>query len=343
MPHKPQLDGLRFLAFLAVFFFHARPADNHLGREGVHVFFTLSGFLITRILILGESGDLGADLRRFYIRRSLRIFPLYYAAVACLWAAGRLPGVGWYLGYVYNIRAYLDRDWGGPVGHFWTLSVEEQFYLLYPPILLLTPARLRPWLIGALLAASKAFQAYAHARLAVPWCIFLLPYCGEHLLWGCLAGLIELRTGPGRREGPIALLIGVPLLILARGRPGWVANPPGSAVILAASSGFAVGSALVVFGLWRADRPWIARTIGAGPVAYLGKISYGLYVYHLIVIEFLVRRGWAYRAVPEFLLIRDDYLALLLTIAIAAASWRFFEAPINRSKDRLTRRPAPGG
>jgi peptidoglycan/LPS O-acetylase OafA/YrhL len=94
MPHKPQLDGLRFLAFLAVFYFHARPGQYFWGPQGVQVFFTLSGFLITRILILGESGSLRADLERFYIRRTLRIFPLYYAVVAWLWASGLLTGVG---------------------------------------------------------------------------------------------------------------------------------------------------------------------------------------------------------------------------------------------------------
>src|SRR4051812_13549391 len=158
MPHKPQLDGLRFVAFLAVFYFHARPGKYFWGPEGVRVFFTISGFLITRILIQGESGDLRADLERFYIRRTLRIFPLYYAVVACLWLGGLLPGVWWYLTYLYNIRAFLDHAWGGPVGHFWSLCVEEQFYILYPLALLLTPPRSRAAMLGALLVGSKAFQ-----------------------------------------------------------------------------------------------------------------------------------------------------------------------------------------
>src|SRR4051794_16983455 len=97
MAHKPQLDGLRFFAFLAVFFYHARPDRYFWGPEGVQVFFTLSGFLITRILLLGETGDLKADLGRFYIRRTLRIFPLYYLVVVALWLQGTLTGIGWYL------------------------------------------------------------------------------------------------------------------------------------------------------------------------------------------------------------------------------------------------------
>jgi peptidoglycan/LPS O-acetylase OafA/YrhL len=337
MPHKPQLDGLRFVAFLAVFYFHARPGKYFWGPEGVRIFFTISGFLITRILIQSESGNLRADLGRFYVRRTLRIFPLYYAVVAGLWASGLLPGVWWYLTYLYNIRAFLDRAWGGPVGHFWSLCVEEQFYVLYPLALLLTPPRFRFAMLGALLVGSKAFQAYAHSRLPMPWAGFLLPYCGEHLIWGCLAGLVELRTKPGRWEGPLALLAGVPLALLTRIRPEWIISSPGAEVILANLSGFGLGSALVVFGLWRTSNPWIVGPLAWKPIAYLGKISYGLYVYHLLVIE----RDWL-SYLPESYLFRfrEPYGELALTIAVSAASWRFFEAPINRLKDRLTG-PAP--
>ena len=338
MPHKPQLDGLRFLAFLAVFFFHARPGRYSWGPEGVRIFFALSGFLITRILIQGESGDLRTDLKRFYIRRTLRIFPLYYAVVAWLWVGGLLTGVWWYLTYTYNVRAYLLRDWGGPVGHFWTLCVEEQFYLLYPLALLLTPSRLRLAMLVALLVGSKAFQAHAHARLSIPWSGFLLPYCGEFLIWGCLAGLIELRTKPGRWEGSLALFVGVALLLTCRTRPEWLASGPGMLPILGSLSGFAMGSALIVFGLWRTSNPWIVGPLAFRPVAYLGKISYGLYIYHLLVIE----RDWL-SYLPESYLFRfrEPYGELGVTIAIASASWRFFEQPINRLKDRLTTRSGP--
>jgi peptidoglycan/LPS O-acetylase OafA/YrhL len=338
MPHKPQLDGLRFLAFLAVFYFHARPGRYFWGPQGVQVFFTLSGFLITRILILGESGDLRADLRRFYIRRTLRIFPLYYAVVLGLWLSVRLDGVGWYLAYLYNVRAFLIRGWGGPVGHFWTLCVEEQFYLLYPLALLMTPPRRRLAMVGILILGAKAFQAYAHARLSIPWSTFLLSYCGEHLLWGSVAGLSELRTRPGRWEGPMALILGIGLILLTRARPEWIATPPQTPMILGAFTGFGIGSALVVFGLWRTSSPWIVGPLAWKPVAYLGRISYGLYVYHLLAID---RRWDMY--IPEYYLIPEPYGTLLATIAVASASWSLFENPINRLKDRLTSRPvAPG-
>src|SRR5271170_2417785 len=106
MPHKPQLDGLRFLAFLAVFGTHAKPLVFPWGWAGVQFFFALSGFLITRILIQGESGRVGPDLRRYYVRRTLRIFPLYYALVILIGPATSWDDLGWFLTYTYNIRAY---------------------------------------------------------------------------------------------------------------------------------------------------------------------------------------------------------------------------------------------
>src|SRR4051812_48057385 len=168
MQHRPQLDGLRFFAFLAVFVYHARQESAPWGWAGVQFFFALSGFLITRILIQKESEALGADLRRFYFRRTLRIFPLYYAIIALVALTHRLDNKIWFVTYLYNIRAYFDRSLDDMLGHFWTLCVEEHFYLLFPLVLLTTPGRRRfPLLIG-LLAASKAFQAYAHAKLAMP-------------------------------------------------------------------------------------------------------------------------------------------------------------------------------
>jgi len=334
MPHKPQLDGLRFLAFLAVFYFHARPDRNFWGPEGVFVFLTLSGFLITRILILGESGDFVADLKRFYIRRSLRIFPLYYLVILWLWITCRLPAMGWFLSYTYNIKAFLTRNWvGGHADHLWTLSVEEQFYLLYPIAFLLTPSRRRPILLVALLVGSKLFQAYAETRLVMPWALFLLPYCGEFLLWGCLAGLIELKTKPGRWEGPLTLAAGAVLICLYSTHHD-VSNrlpPPGWIEVIGRYSGFGLGAALVIFGLWRSDHSWIVAPLAFRPVAYLGRISYGLYVYHLIMLE----TDWT-GYIPDGYLLRNPPGMLLGTIVVASASWYGFERPINRLKDRLT-------
>ncbi|WP_435019549.1 acyltransferase family protein [Tundrisphaera sp. TA3] len=335
---RPQLDGLRFLAFLAVFLFHARPDRCPWGWAGVQFFFALSGFLITRILILGETGDLSRDLRRFYWRRTLRIFPLYYALLAWMALTGPLPDLGWYLAYLSNVRAYLDGSLGGPLSHFWTLAVEEQFYLLYPLLLLLTPARGRFPLVLGLIAASKAFQLYAHAHLKMPVSRVLLPYCGEDLLWGALAGLVDLRMRPRRGVATVSLIAGVPLLLVGyQLRDRHLAMIPGNVQEALGVSLMALGNTSIVFGAWRTRSRWITAPLAFPPLVYLGQISYGLYAFHMPVVT-----GEWMLGIPYGFMIPRPYGALLLTIALASASWHFLERPINRIKDRARRPAAPG-
>ncbi len=330
-PHRAPLDGLRFLAFLAVFFFHARPDWAPWGWGGVRVFFALSGFLITRILIRGETGHLPADLRRFYVRRTLRIFPLYYAIVAWIWLSGQLTQDLWFLAYLPNVKAYLDSSFNPMLGHFWTLGVEEQFYILFPPALLLTPPRARPALLLALIAASAGFQAYAHLHMKMPWAKWLLPYCGEDLAWGALAGLIELRSRPRRYLGTACALLGAGLLYL-----GWMLNERRAAPMAPwlqddlSPTCYGIGGAALVFGLWRTTNPLLAWPLSFGPIAYLGRISYGLYAFHIPVLH----GGWT-NNIPYAFFIPQPYRDLAWTAALAALSWRFFERPINRLKDRF--------
>ena len=181
---EPQLDGLRFLAFLAVYVHHTRPDVIVWGSNGVDFFFALSGFLITRLLVGHGSGRIGADLRRYYVRRTLRIFPLYYAVIALIAFTGSVDPIAWLLTFTYNIYGFVHEALETTFGHFWTLCVEEQFYLVYPLLLLATPARLRYWLLGGLIAGSVVFQIYAHLHWNFRAARILLPYCGEHLLWG---------------------------------------------------------------------------------------------------------------------------------------------------------------
>ncbi|SIO28914.1 Peptidoglycan/LPS O-acetylase OafA/YrhL, contains acyltransferase and SGNH-hydrolase domains [Singulisphaera sp. GP187] len=335
MSHRPQLDGLRFFAFLAVFIYHTKESRLPWGWAGVQFFFALSGFLITRILIRGESGVLSADLRRFYLRRTLRIFPLYYAIIAWLALTQPLDHKLWLVTYTYNIRGYLDHYLSNMLGHFWTLCVEEQFYLLYPLALLFTPARRRFALLIVLIAGSKAFQTYAHLNLFMPSARILLPYCGEDLLWGCLAGLVDLHSAPGRRLGKPCLIAGAAILILA-----WNLHKPqttgsvGGQELLSVSL-FGIGSALTVLGAWRTTDRWLIGPLSWTPIAYLGRISYGLYAIH-----FPALNGHWIDQIPYGFMIPRPYGDLALTIGLAAASWRFFEAPINRLKDRIASAPA---
>ncbi len=334
--HKATLDGLRFLAFLAVFFFHAENQRYpcHWGGGGVRVFFTLSGFLITRILIRDESGLLADDLKRFYIRRTLRIFPLYYALIAYIWLFGGLTHTIWFLSYLANVEAYLSGSFDTTLGHFWTLSVEEQFYLCFPPLFWATPRRFRVGLILAMITGSVAFQVYAHSALRMPMAKWLTPYCVSDLAWGALAGIIELRTRPRRFQATALVGLGVGLLVVAwrlnEGRLG--ANPRWQLDL--APSTYGIASACLVFGLWRTTNPLLVWPLSIAPIAYLGRISYGLYAFHLPVL-----RGYLQVEVPYAFYIPQIYRQLIATIILAALSWRFFEGPINRFKERFEPRP----
>ena len=125
--HRAQLDSVRFLAFLGVFVYHFDDRTFAYGSLGVQLFFVLSGFLITRLLLLNESGDLRHDLGVFYARRTLRIFPLYYLVLLVLLLAGRLPHPWYHFLYLHNVWMFLEpHQTPGPTGHFWSLSVEEQ-------------------------------------------------------------------------------------------------------------------------------------------------------------------------------------------------------------------------
>src|SRR5512138_1198839 len=156
--HNRSLDGLRFFAFLLVFFFHAlqwSPWGNwpiiRFGYLGVPIFFVLSGFLIGGILLdlkdkHSPGFGLGAKLKTFYIRRSLRIFPVYYLFIGILTLlmvmSGRLDPVArdsifWHLAYLTNFRSFFAGMSHITQGHFWSLAVEEHFYLLAPLVVLL--------------------------------------------------------------------------------------------------------------------------------------------------------------------------------------------------------------
>src|SRR5262245_31692652 len=152
------LDSIRFFAFFAVFLFHAFHFNKWLGPVvfyggmGVQVFFVLSGFLIGGILLeLREQTDipLRSRLMTFYIRRGLRIFPLYYMTLVLI---ALLPSIGitaiggrdtfwWYVAYLSNVKMYIDHNLPGGLAHFWSLAVEEHFYLLSPLLMLTLSVR----------------------------------------------------------------------------------------------------------------------------------------------------------------------------------------------------------
>src|SRR6516162_9576720 len=195
---KQQLDGLRLLAFLLVFFFHACWRQGFLyGQFGTDLFFALSGFLITRLLLLNSGGSVLQEIRTFYARRTLRIFPVYYVYLAILFLNHRLNHAVWYVFYVFNFGFFIHK-WRDCWGHLWTLSVEEQFYLFYPVLLLSTPPR---WRLLTILILLASFE-YCNSTLwdsQFRW--YLLTPTRTALMWGALAGYIDVKCSQKWQKG----------------------------------------------------------------------------------------------------------------------------------------------
>ncbi|HEU4643581.1 MAG TPA: acyltransferase [Gemmatimonadaceae bacterium] len=357
--HIPALDGLRGIAILLVMYAHftmphaTTPSGQLLaglsvfGLTGVDLFFVLSGFLITGIL--ADARGTPNAWRNFYARRVLRIFPLYYGYLAVVFLL--LPAIGaasapayrdvlahqgWYWAYAGNVwQARHGQDAWPFVNHFWTLAVEEQFYLVWPMVVLLLPRR------GAIAACAAMVLGALLARVVLV------------LDGGTSIAIHELL--PTRVD---TLAMGALVALLAR-EPGWWARLArhARAAALAAYLAFCASLALAGMGGGRLFDSGVSYTalavmyaamlvlaVGATPGSRLhrvlcgarlraiGRYSYGLYVLHLAVARLLLAPLEA-RGVPTIWgSTLPAQLALWgagfsLSLALAWASWRWYETP----------------
>ncbi len=358
----PQLDGLRAVAVVVVLVHHYWPhhwlLSAGFGRFGVIVFLVMSGFLITRLLLtLRAAREAGAAparvmILRFYGRRFLRIFPLFYATIAAMLIL-RDPDVtryaGWHLSYLSNVLFWRLETWPATTSHLWSLAVEEQFYLVWPMVILLIPRRL---LLPVILAAIATAPA---ARLA------LLLATGSHI-----APLVL----------PVAVLdsLGIGALFAyasRRDRRLWEQIRRATPWVSAASLTVLVGLAALPWNQRWSDALWFTTTdtlvalvvgsivlgsatgmsnvagrlLESAPVVYLGRISYGMYLWHLFVPLIF------YKVYHRFGIEIDDGMPLRLawvvaTFALSVVSWHLFDAPVQRLKrwlpyQRPQERPAP--
>ena len=343
LAYKSQLDTLRLIAVMLVFHFHAGVFLQHngnlfpYGALGVQIFFVLSGFLITRILEANQTGVLLLDLKTFYIRRCLRIFPAYYLLISFLLLIGQLPFPLFQFTYLFNLKVFLDKGFTGTVVHFWSLCVEEQFYLLYPLALLLTPKQMRVYLLCALIVASVVTNFYAQKAFNDTPYYMLLPVCGQFLLWGCLAGHAQLRGWADKVSGTHLMILGLILqaadqyLVLStegfaeKNDLFWFRNYTLSAFSIA----------LFVLGLWQTKNVLILKVFNYRPFAYLGKISYGIYLYHPFA--FVIYALICYFA-PAAKAINGELVAFIVTIFWSILSWQLFESRVLKLKERYAYR-----
>jgi peptidoglycan/LPS O-acetylase OafA/YrhL len=345
----PQLDALRALAVFGVWIAHWDVGKLSIlrsipfGELGVQLFFVLSGYLITRILLhardTAHSRDaVWAAAKRFYVYRALRIFPIYYLTLfaSCVVIQHMREGFGWHLTYTSNvfftIRGHLDLAGA----HFWTLSVEEQFYLLWPGLILTVPRRWLLWVIVASIASGVLWRASAVTVGYNGLGTILLPFgCSDQLGFGALLAYSCWAGDPNMRKSRIlnvGFLLGILLMVVLTAlrviMPAtvWIVVMP-----FATALGFAwlIGRAAQGFGGLG------GVILNSAPLLYLGKISYGLYIYHAFV-SWVILRGAAYMTVelPESEWIRFVIYAAV-TIAVASLSWHVIESPIMNLRRRL--------
>ena len=373
-PQRPgymsQLDALRFFAVLGVMVHHLwKPgplpgifAEADFGDLGVRLFFVLSGFLITGILL--RAGGDGDPLRRrlfamrqFYARRFLRIFPVYYLVlVVCLILAVEPAREVWPWLFTYTTNVYIwhQQEFIVNLGHFWTLAVEEQFYLVWPLVVLFAPRRHLLAVLAALVASALAYRLYAATQYPVDVAaggsttLTLIFGVIDCLALGALLALCR-DAGAGRAEirlGALLSRFALPAgLVLYLGALALLHQHAGSRVGITVGG---LGEALIfcwLIGVASSGlRGLPGRVLEFRPLAYLGRITYGIYIFHklvpLLLEEIAGQIGVAYddRGFVHFV------VAGVVTIAIAAVSWHAFEAPLNRLKRHfpMPERTAPG-
>ena len=343
------LDGLRGVAIVGVLQYHLGLYGSMLGWTGVQLFFVISGFLITRILLAAR--DDAHPFRSFYIRRALRIFPIYYLflLIVVAWhlgtgASDRLQSLPFYLTYTQNMPAVSLGGGLFAAMHTWSLAIEEQFYWLWPlAVLLLRPARLK-YLIPALIIAAPMWRYLviatgASQQLATG----ALPSQMDSILVGAalaVALYFGLSHAALRRVGWSAVAIGGAGVVALAANIGlesfwdfrdWTGAHLGFVFLSAVAILFGGVVALVVTGV-------AADALEREPIVWAGRRSYGLYLYHGLVFFLVDRASEGFlsplvgSALGRLVLM---VLKLGLSFAVAAFSWRFIEKPILRLKDRL--------
>ena len=357
--YKPELDAIRFFLFAGVFFHHAfdGSANETYAKSALAIgtilqslqnmtgfclsfFFFLSSYLITRLLQIEKERTGTLDLPRFYLRRMLRLWPLYvtYLLIAAFYSVlstGHLhrPGLlgamllftgNWYLivnGSAFSILFF----------HLWSISVEEQFYVVFPFIARrFSAAQVKCGCVILCVAALSCSGTLAalHFTVHQVWLNSLV----ESLFFasGVFYGLQTSRSAEQKKSARGALSgIGAGLLFWALGASTNIIEPTYHLQAWQTVFGYAagdVGCAFILWGTLQVPASWLSR-----PIVYLGRVAYGLYVFHMLILTLV------HQFIPRHLLPMGFSLLIAfgLTIVVGILSYEFFEKPFLRLKHRF--------
>lgn len=354
--YMPGLDGLRAIAVLAVIAYHLDPGLAPGGVLGVSVFFTLSGYLITDLL-LGQREALGRlRLGDFWLRRARRLLPALFLmlAVVVAWVTlldrSLLPGLR---GDVLAAVAYVSNWWNivrdasyfarfgppPPLDHLWSLAVEEQFYLIWPFLLWLglryVPGR---FTLAGLTLAGAALSAAAMAWIYEPGVDPTRVYEGtDTRAFALLVGAALAMVWPSRKLRADLITVRGRLLLDTAGVVGlvviglliWRTSEYSPFLYKGGILLLTVGTVLAVTALVH-PASWLGVAVGWAPMRWLGVRSYGIYLWHYPIIVLTAP------SMQQKASLGLEVIQVVATIAVAALSWRFFEEPIRRgAMDRI--------
>jgi peptidoglycan/LPS O-acetylase OafA/YrhL len=355
--YQPELDGVRFYAFLGVFVCHTLPFEAefyrklHLplpwvwgatvkaGAAGVDLFFALSAFLITSLLLKERQETGGISLKYLYLRRILRIWPLYFLVIALgvvLSHTVANQSLPWYYvaGYLLFVGNWVHAVFGRPESiafPLWTVSIEEQFYLIWPLMVKVLERR------GLIISGIVMFLLATVCRV-----IFVLAgVSGGYIYYGSTARCDSIALGimlalfadrlPKLSSGMRFVLVGGGLVgwIVSS---AWLADQPGpiSTREVLGRLIISLGAGAMLYGCLHSRNkfltgPWVVR---------LGKVSYGLYLLHLVG---LLLAKSLFHPVSGTAILATKAVGFVLTIILAFASYRWVESPFLRLKDRFAK------
>lgn len=332
------LNTLRAIAVLLVIFQHWLPNESvllklHAGNLGVDIFFTLSGYLITNILLNDIENSRARQLPvsrllgNFFARRVLRIVPAYLLALILTFLLRNwlspFDAAAWpyLLTFTFNIYVFRLGDWPWTILHYWTLAVEEQFYLCWPLLMVFAGNRSRPFFMGALVVLAVlsriALSSYVLFDVLTIACL------DAFALGGLLAWLN--KTFPGLQERYIKHLL-FPLILLGIAIPflNYADGFPLNVLRRFIQSVFAV--LLIAYLVYYEKNrsvplPWFWNN---SVLVFLGKISYGMYLYHLLV-PYVYIFPWHL----------NSLFRLIMLITLSWASWKYIEWPLLSLKKKF--------
>jgi len=341
--YQVQLDGLRGLAILSVLIHHFEvhmPLWLDWGPVGVRLFFLLSGYLITLSVWKIIQPDLAAGalwkgIGSFHLKRAVRLLPVLYLMlfVGVLMGLPEIQeGFVWHAAFLTNFYTLAQDEWPGAASHLWSLSVQEQFYVFWPFLLIVVPRRILPWTLLGLVLFAFGYRYYCwstDASVLMRW--LMLPGVIDSFAMGSLVACwksagqpFSITKGWTRHAwmlAAIAAYCGARVLRLltfpSESPPAWLA-------IVESLENFALAWVLLrtVAG-WNG---WLGALLSNRWLCYIGKISFGLYIFHVLI--HVAFSPW----LTTFGILDSRARAIILilgTLGVASISWHSMEAPLS--------------